>query len=330
MAPVRDIPECYEEGPDRRVRCKVCTNTKWAAFQRGHIRDHVDSAKHKQAVESLQLRQAGRANIGQQLGVVAAGQGQDILGSGLTLANLRLPNPPLRLRPPAPNISLLLADASGHASLNPPVWCQVVVPPCVRECTHAAGCLPSSVFAAQLLLAGAQARQAGRRLGSLQPAVQDTCSEAEKDMWQEYNSKYKADFSADGELDAAPNPAAEDDALLAEVLADPFDATEVQADSVKSAEWYPYPSKTMLLLDICDNLPRLPVSESLMRTIIWILKQCGASDIPSLDALRKTQKALWSQCGVPTISCTSIQGKNFCINDPRAIIRMVIFSAFLT
>lgn len=81
---------------------------------------------------------------------------------------------------------------------------------------------------------------------------------------------------------------------------------------------------------LCDNLPRLPVSESLMRTIIWILKQCGTSDVPSLDALRKTQKALWSQCGVPTISCMSIQGKNFCINDPRAIIRMVIFSAFLT
>jgi hypothetical protein len=67
-----------------------------------------------------------------------------------------------------------------------------------------------------------------------------------------------------------------------------------------------------------------------MQTIIWILKQCGASNVPSLDALRKTQKALRSQCGVPTISCTSIQGKNFCINDPRAIIQMVIFSTFLT
>lgn len=85
----------------------------------------------------------------------------------------------------------------------------------------------------------------------------------------------------------------------------------------------------MLLLDICDNLPRLPVSESLMRTFIWILKQCGANDVPSLDALRKTQKKLRTQCGVPTISCTSIQGKNFYINDPRAIIRMVSWFGFL-
>ncbi|KAJ7723007.1 hypothetical protein DFH07DRAFT_783692 [Mycena maculata] len=176
----------------------------------------------------------------------------------------------------------------------------------------------------------------------LQPRAQRIL-EAESDMWRDYN-KYEAGFSAgneiseaaaqqrieremdmmgiwdavevgqqlDGQLDEVPNPAAEDNALLDKLL----------GDSEKSSEWYPYPSKTMLLLDICDNLPRLPVSESLMRTFIWILKECGAKDVPSLDALRKTQKTLRSQCGVLTIPCTSVQGKNFCINDPTAIIQM--------
>ncbi|KAJ7857926.1 hypothetical protein B0H14DRAFT_2578096 [Mycena olivaceomarginata] len=270
MPPAREIPDCYEEGPDRKVRCKVCRNAKWVAFK--HVKEHLSSTKHRQAVEESQVREAGRADIEQRLGVVVAEQGN--ARSALTLANLRLP--------------------------------------------------------------------------SFQPvSVQGMPSEAEKSMWQEY-SKYDADFSAgdevseedarktfeqeldimgiwdavslgqqlDGELDEPPNPAAEDDALLAEVLAaldasDPFDATEAQPDAIKAAEWHPYPSKTMLLLDICDNLPRLPVSESAV-----------ANDVPSLDALRMTQKKLRAQCGVPTISCTSIQGKNFCINDPKAIIRM--------
>ncbi|KAF8144720.1 hypothetical protein K438DRAFT_1910920 [Mycena galopus ATCC 62051] len=78
----------------------------------------------------------------------------------------------------------------------------------------------------------------------------------------------------------------------------------------------------MLLLDVCDNLPRLPISEALMRTFIWILRECGAKDVPSLNALRKTQKSLRAACGVPTIPFTSEQGKNFYVNDPKAIIRM--------
>jgi hypothetical protein len=72
----------------------------------------------------------------------------------------------------------------------------------------------------------------------------------------------------DGELDASPDLAREDDTLLAEVLAgksapdhmilplirstfpaldvsDPFDACDTQADAQKLAEWYPYSSKTV-------------------------------------------------------------------------------------
>ncbi|KAF8145504.1 hypothetical protein K438DRAFT_2097776 [Mycena galopus ATCC 62051] len=283
MPPKRQLPECYEERSDKKVRCKICPNTNWAVFQKGHMQEHLKSAKHRQAEESAKTRAAGRTDIEQRL----AG-----------------PSRVLNARPGALGITL-----------------------------------------------------ANLCLLTFQPVSNWVSSEAENSMWQNYN-KYNAGFSAgnqiseddiqqkveqemdmmgiwdavelgcqlDGELDNVRNPAPEDDALLAEVLqaldADPFDATEAKNDYEKSTEWYPYTSKTMLLLDICDNLPRLPISESLMRIFIWILRECGAKDVPSLDALCKTQKHLHGRCGVPTIPCTSVQGNNFCINDPKAIIQM--------
>ncbi|KAJ7842586.1 hypothetical protein B0H13DRAFT_1909761 [Mycena leptocephala] len=265
MPPKREIPECYKQGLDKRVQCKICPNAKWAAFQKGHINNHLSSAKHRQAAYVLEDRQAGRVEMEHHLSAVVAEKQEDAISSVLNLEKLNLP-----------------------------------------------------VF----------------------QQAQETPSEAEREMWQNYN-KYEADFSAGDQIsDEAAQQRVEhemdqmgiwdavelgrqlDEVLAALDVSDPFDACDTQADAQKLAEWYPYSSKTMLLLDICDNLPRLPVSESLMRTFIWILKQCGARDVPSLDALRKTQRALRSHCRVPTISCNLVHGKFFCINDPKAIIRM--------
>ncbi|KAJ7819754.1 hypothetical protein B0H14DRAFT_3472801 [Mycena olivaceomarginata] len=168
MPATREIPECYEEGPDQK--------------------EHLSSTKHKQAVEASQVREVGRADIEQRLGIVVAEQGNS--GSALILENLCLPN--------------------------------------------------------------------------FQPVLaQETPSEAEKSMWQEY-SKYNTDFSAGDQVsdeDAQKSfeqemdmmgiwdATAEDDVLLAEVLAaldvsDPFDTTGAQPDALKAAEWIqPVPSR---------------------------------------------------------------------------------------
>lgn len=87
--------------------------------------------------------------------------------------------------------------------------------------------------------------------------------------------------------------------------------------------WSPYPSKLMFLLDTIDNLPRLRISSSIMKVILWLLRVCGIRDVPSYKALRKVQEDIQKDAGIPTLHRKSPQGHTFSFNDPRALIANV-------
>jgi hypothetical protein len=62
-----------------------------------------------------------------------------------------------------------------------------------------------------------------------------------------------------------------------------------------------------------------------MKVFLWLLQQAGVKHVPSFDALRKVQRRVRNETGVPTINWMSPKGNAFSFNDPRIIIANVSF-----
>ncbi|KAG5649153.1 hypothetical protein H0H81_005806 [Sphagnurus paluster] len=95
------------------------------------------------------------------------------------------------------------------------------------------------------------------------------------------------------------------------------------ASTIEDARWAPHGSKTMFMLDLLDNLPRLRLSDDHIKAIIWAMRECGTPGVPSFYALRKKQAALTKEVGIKTQQHTSPLGNQFYLNHPVDLIALV-------
>ncbi|KZP11281.1 hypothetical protein FIBSPDRAFT_899076 [Athelia psychrophila] len=111
-----------------------------------------------------------------------------------------------------------------------------------------------------------------------------------------------------------------------------LDLDDSAADTVESVTenpaanrgYAPYPSKMiahtnykMMLLDIIDNLPRLRMSSSQFKMILWTLRESGVKNTPSYSSFRKMQQQLQMLCGSEPKAHVSSLGNIFYVNDIR-------------
>ncbi|KAJ7862286.1 hypothetical protein B0H14DRAFT_3134319, partial [Mycena olivaceomarginata] len=91
---------------------------------------------------------------------------------------------------------------------------------------------------------------------------------------------------------------------------------------VFNEDWAPHGSKTMFMLDLLDNLPRLRLSDDQIKAIIWVMKECGTPNVPSFSALRKMQKKMTQDIGLKPRHHTSSLQNQFYMNHPNDLLRL--------
>ncbi|KIK50366.1 hypothetical protein GYMLUDRAFT_65306 [Collybiopsis luxurians FD-317 M1] len=63
-----------------------------------------------------------------------------------------------------------------------------------------------------------------------------------------------------------------------------------------NSEYFPYPDRLMLMLDVLSNLPWLRLSEAHFKLILFLLNDSGVPNVPSFNGFRKMQEELQRAC----------------------------------
>ncbi|KAJ7488709.1 hypothetical protein B0H11DRAFT_2405755 [Mycena galericulata] len=87
-------------------------------------------------------------------------------------------------------------------------------------------------------------------------------------------------------------------------------------------EWAPHGSKTMFMLDLLDNLPRLRLSDDQLKSIIWVMRECRTPNVPTFSALRKRQAAMTREINIDSQHHTSSLGNHFFMNHPAKLLSL--------
>ncbi|KAJ3924218.1 MAG: hypothetical protein NXY57DRAFT_970430 [Lentinula lateritia] len=96
--------------------------------------------------------------------------------------------------------------------------------------------------------------------------------------------------------------------------------------SNQDSDYFPYPNKLIMLLDLISNLPRLRLSSAHFKLILWLLRNSGVPNVPSYYAFRKMQAELQKTCGHEPQPFKSVMGNYFYVNDPRDAVKRVRYN----
>ncbi|TFY66993.1 hypothetical protein EVJ58_g1912 [Rhodofomes roseus] len=114
------------------------------------------------------------------------------------------------------------------------------------------------------------------------------------------------DFQCEDDLDE------DDDEIL----------SSLHSSHTDNQDWTPYGSKTMFMLNLLDNLPRLRMSDDHLKVFLWVMKECGTPDVPSFKQLRALQEKVKAEMNIKTSPHVSAPGNQFYATKPSETIRL--------